>query len=66
MAKYALPVRVRLTCNHVISLRNRPLSRASVFGCTMGTGCGYRLHWTRWTEGEFSYPNPDHPEKESE
>lgn len=41
-------VRVTLECGHTVSMRLTPLSDKIRYGCSMGTGCGYRLRWVRW------------------
>lgn len=64
-----VPVRVRLSCGHVIKLRLDPMNDRAVFGCTHGKGCGYRLHWNEVWQIETPHvvhANPLYPPPEKE
>ncbi len=57
----ACPVRVRLSCGHVIKRRSEPMNDRAKCGCTHGKGCGYSLAWTESWQVEtphLVYPNP--------
>lgn len=55
---------IRLTCGHVIKCRARPFSGRVKFGCDMGTGCGYNLHWTEYKNGAGEWvSNRLHPKE---
>lgn len=41
---------VRLTCGHEVKTRTEPLHPGVKLGCTWGLGCGYFLHWVKWTD----------------
>lgn len=53
--KYALPVRVTLSCGHVVKARMHPISMDVRMGCNQGLGCGYSLAWVSWEDTERGF-----------
>lgn len=68
MAKYNLPIRVTLSCGHVVKARVSPITANVRMGCNQGLGCGYSLAWVSWedTERGFSGTNPTMTDNKAE
>ncbi len=54
----ALRYRITLTCGHSIPTREKPWNASTHYACREGQGCGYRLAWVSWREGDHVGLNP--------
>lgn len=52
-------VTVWLTCGCSLRRKDAPLGYGVRFPCPNGMGHGYRLRWTRWSDGGKSGCNPE-------
>ena len=64
--KYNLPIRITLSCGHVVKARMNPINENAQMGCNQGLGCGYNLPWVSWVDTERGFTGTNNKVKGNE